>query len=587
MSHRPTAFNRAAGAGKSAYLALDSIFAGDPPLREGWQFHKDRYEELQARKWLTETDAQAAPIVAQMQHHLRRQAEILHEPSRNIDALLKRAEAEIPNLDEWEGGNLARMRHIYTHQSGLLDQDLVQRYEETLAAAEHDWIETLDIDDAPAAFAAQKAPLENALALIRETVAEPARRMGVKPSEAALDLLNPGVTNAMIDTALAKMKPGYPALVAAIQAQDNVTPPPLPVPDIPAPVQQRIFSRIRDEMLAAAGWDDAKIKAAGVTIAPLQSTQTGFCWGSNKDITLSIETTEDKLYLGLGNTWHEVGHMLYLLNMSTLPPQAQGRPVGQFNGFGVHETAAMFMEQAGLRLKAMQLVAPIIHDELAKAKAAGELPPGFNVNDPGLSAANLHAQANRPKLDDMEWGTSELALPPNMAWRTLALRKLIDNEMAVDDLPQFWADTMTDWTGTDHDPADFRIGESHIFEGLGGYFYAYLTGAFNAAEMQRQIAPAAAAADTALPAGADLSAYVKLYSDTLKTRIFDNASKYSALDTLSRAIGGRDPNDPAAYMARLTAAAQDNMPAPDMLAAGTAPPRAKPGPRPDGGTPPA
>ena len=585
MSQRPPVFNRAAGAGKSAYLALDSIFAGDPPLRQGWQFHKDRYEELQARKWLTETDDEAAPIVQRMQHHLRRQAEILHEPSHNIEGLLKRAANEIPNLDEWERGNLARMRHIYTHQSGFLDQDLVKRYETTLAAAEHDWIASLDIDDAPAAFAAQKKPLESALALIRESVAEPARRMGVKPSEAALDLLNPGITNAMIDTAFAKMKAGYPALIAAVQARALVTSDPLPVPEIPAAVQQRIFSRIRDEMLAAAGWDDTKIKAAGVTVAPLQSTQTGFCWGSNKDITLSIETYEDKLYLGLGNTWHEVGHMLYLLNMSTLPAQAQNRPVGQFNGFGVHETAAMFMEQAGLRLKAMQLVEPIIRDELAKAQAAGELPAGFDVGDPGLSAANLHAQANRPKLDDMEWGTSELALPPNMAWRVLALRRLIDNGMTVDELPQFWADTMKDWTGADHDPQDFKIGESHIFEGLGGYFYAYMTGAFNAAEMQRQIAPAAMAADKALPGNAALSAYVKLYSDTLKTRLFDHASKHSALDTLRRAIGGGDPNDPAAYMARVSAAAQDGMPAPDILASIT--PRARPAPRPDGGTTPA
>ena len=579
MSQRPPVFNRAAGAGKSAYLALDSIFAGDPPLREGWQFHKDRYEELQARKWLTETEAEADPIVQQMKHHLRRQAEILHEPSRNIESLLKRAATEIPNLDEWERGNLSRMHHIYTHQSGFLDQDLVKRYEETLAAAEHDWIASLDIDDAPTAFAAQKKPLESALALIRESVAEPARRMGVKPSEAALDLLNPGVTNTMIDAALAKMKTGYPALISAVQAQSNITPAPLPVPEIPADVQQRIFSRIRDEMLAAAGWDDTKIKAAGVTVAPLQSTQTGFCWGSNKDITLSIETYEDKLYLGLGNTWHEVGHMLYLLNMSTLPAQAQGRPVGQFNGFGAHETAAMFMEQAGLRLKAMQLVEPIIRDELTKAQSAGELPAGFGINDPGLSAENLHAQANRPKLDDMEWGTSELALPPNMAWRVLALRKLIDNDMTVDEPPQFWADTMKDWTGIAHDAADFRVGESHIFEGLGGYFYAYMTGAFNAAEMQRQIAPSAIAADKALPASADLSAYVKLYSDTLKTRLFDQASKHSALDTLRNAIGGGDPNDPSAYMARVSAAAQDGMPAPDMVAAGT--PRAKPGPRPD------
>jgi Zn-dependent M32 family carboxypeptidase len=256
MNHRPTEFNTAAGAGKSAYLALDSIFAGDPPLRQGWQHHKDRYEELQARKWLTETEDEAAPIVTAMQTHLRRQAEILHNPAHNIEDLFARAEAERGNLDDWERGNLARMRHAYTHQSGFIDPALVARYEKTLADSEHEWIATLDIEDAQEAFEAQKKPLMNALSVIRDAVAEPARRMGVKPSEAALDLLNPGMTNAAIDAGLAKMKSGYPALIAQVQEQANITPEPLPVPDIPADVQQRIFSRIRDEMLAAAGWDE-------------------------------------------------------------------------------------------------------------------------------------------------------------------------------------------------------------------------------------------------------------------------------------------------------------------------------------------
>jgi carboxypeptidase Taq len=514
-----------------------------------------------------------------MQHHMREQARILHDPSRDIDALLSRAEAQASNLDDWERGNLARMRHIYTHQSGFLKPGLIERYEQTLAEAEHDWAATLDIDDPAQAFAAQVAPFENALAVIRESVAEPARRMGVKPSEAALDLLNPGMTNAQIDRALTAMKADYPGLVAAIRAQDAQTPAPLSAPAIPSAVQLRIFARIRDEMLAAAGWDDNALQQAGITLHPMASTQTGFCWGSSKNIRLSIETTEDALYRGIGNTWHEVGHMLYLLHMSRLPPQAQDRPVAQFNGFGAHETAAMFMEQAGMRHKAMQLVAPIIHDELARAKAQGLLPAAFDVSDPSLSADNLYRQANRPQLDDMEWGTSELALVPQMAWRVEALRKLIDGDMRTRDLPQFWARSMKDWTGIDHDPADFRIDESHVFEGLGGYFWAYMTGAFTAAGLQKDIAAQAVAHDKSLPAGARLAGYVKLYSDVLEKRLFADASKRPALETLRRALNGGDPNGPAAYMDRLGAATRPDMPAPDEVLAGAGA-RRPPGPAP-------
>lgn len=570
-------FGNAAGSGREAYLALDAIFHGDPPLRRGWQLHKDKYKELQAAKWLTTTEAEAAPIIAQMQYHMREQTRILHDPLRDIDRLLTRAESQAANLDDWERGNLARMRHIFTHQSAFVKPGLIARYEQTLAQAEHDWAATFDIEDSAQAFAAQIKPLESALSVIREAVTEPARRMGVKPSEAALDLLNPGMTNAKTAQALAAMKPQYPALVAATRAQEQTTVAPLDTPAIPAAVQLKIFERIRDEMLIAAGWDDKAIRAAGITINPLATTQTGFCWGSNKNITLSIETNDDELYRGIANTWHEVGHMLYLLHMSCLPPQTQDRPVAQFNGFGAHEAAAMFMEQAGMRRTAMDLVAPIIREELVKAKAKGLLPASFDVDDPSLNAANLHKQTNRPKLDNMEWGTSELALVPQMAWRVEALQKLIDNEMAVTDLPQFWAQLMEDWTGIQHDPAAFQIGESHVFEGLGGYFWAYMTGAFTAAGLQHDIAGQAHAADKALPANARLADYVKLYSDTLTTRLFNDGCKNAPLEMLRRALKGDDPNDPAAYMQRLASATRTGMPAPDEILAGAAtPPAQKP-----------
>jgi carboxypeptidase Taq len=479
-------------------------------------------------------------------------------------------------LDNWERGNLARMNHIYTHQSGFIEPGLIERYEQTLADAEQEWISNYNEDAPEEGFAAQIEPFSRAIAVIREAVAEPARRMGVKPSEAAQDLLNPGVSNDDVDKILAKIKPGYPELVAAITAQSNETEPPLALPEIPTEVQLRIFDRLKNEMLLAAGWNEDKLAQSGVNIAPLQTSATGFSWGSNKNITISIESYEDNLVKGLGNTRHETGHLLYLLHMSTLPEQAQDRPVGQFNGFGAHETAAMFMEQAGFRHTAIELSTPIIHEELARAQSEGLLPADFDVDDPALTPDNLYRLTNRPDLQNTDWCTSELVLPPNMAWRVLAMRKLIDEEtitdpqtgaqrpFAVTDLPQFWADTMKDWTGIDHDPKAFQIGESHVFEGLGGYFWAYMTGAMSAATLHSQIAPQATAQDAKVNS---LQDYVRLYTDTLKTRLFDHASKYSPLETLLRTLNGADPHDPAAFMARVSAAAQPGMPAPDEILA--------------------
>ncbi|MBU0859396.1 MAG: hypothetical protein KJ667_05620, partial [Alphaproteobacteria bacterium] len=48
---------------------------------------------------------------------------------------------------------------------------------------------------------------------------------------------------------------------------------------------------------------------------------------------------------------------------------------------------------------------------------------------------------------------------------------------------------------------------------------------------------------------------------------FDHASKYTPLETLRRTLNGADPHDPAAFMARVSAAAQPGMPTPDEILA--------------------
>ena len=83
---------------------------------------------------------------------------------------------------------------------------------------------------------------------------------------------------------------------------------------------------------------------------------------------------------------------------------------------------------------------------------------------------------------------------------------------------------------------------------------------------------------------ARLADYVKLYSDTLTTRLFSEAGKRDPLETLRRALNGADPNNPAAFMTRLSAATQPGMPAPDETMVGT-PTGTKILPRPPGAMP--
>lgn len=538
-------FNAAGGANKEAYLSLDNIIVR-------FQECAARYEELQALKWLLPEGPGLDAIVEQMKEQRRKQVDLLHNPKRHVAALLKVAELQSALLNEWERGNLLQFRRLYTHFSGFKNIETITRYEETLGEAEQEWLETLNVareKGAAAAFQKQIPILEKAFSVRREGAREPARRLGVKISEACLDLLNPGMKNDKIDRILEQQKAFYPGLIAAVSRREAEAEPALPLnAHISRDRQLQLFSTIKDAFLESAGWTKEELKRSGVLIH-LATAQTGFSWGSPKNIRLTIETYEDDLLEGIGNTLHECGHLLYLLEMNRLPPEAQGRPVGTFNGFGVHETAAIYFEQVGLRRQFFDIIAPLIKKEL-------------DVSGPQWSAENLYNLANKPVDENMEWGSSELALGPNMAWRVLAERKILDEELAVKDLPEFWAKTMKDFTGQDHDPADFMVEESHWFEGLMGYFWAYTTGAVAASTLHDTIARDGLVPDNH-PSG--LADYLKPYYQIIRDRIFLEASKQRPADLLKKALG--TPLDIRSYHDRLRSYAGPDTPAPDEMLA--------------------
>lgn len=573
-------FRAANGQGKEAYLILDNLFTNSA-AHKSFMDLENRYHTLLPRTWLPETAPEDAERMSvEMEAIRREQIRIISASVRDpktgtghdIDVLFDRAKKHASNLTDWERGNLRVMEDYYLFLSSFKkDQQFIDKYIDTLKNSSRAWLETLNEDKADHAWQAQRPLLEASFDVLRQSMQEPARilseRLGrpVSLSEAALMQLNPGVTGKEVTETLDTIKARFRHIIAQVRAQEKsgTAPALLPLPEIPSEIQMRVFERLRQEILAGAGYDEETLAHDNVELL-FTTGATGVCWGYSRNIVLAIETYPENVTKGLSNAWHETGHALYLLEMNRLPPEARDKPVATFNGFGTHEAAAITMEQAGLRAKAFELVAPVLKDELEKAVRDGRLPPEFNTADPALSPENLYRTANRPNLTDMEWGTSELALAPNMAWRIKAFRNIFDGKLEVKDLPAFWAKEMTEWTGIKYEPENFRIGEDHIFSGLGGYFWAYMTGAFTATAFQDRIARESLAPDSR---ATDIASYSASYSNFLREKIFRHGSKDMPEELLKSVIGLSiwDKRVIHAYLERLSAAILDGMPAPDEI----------------------
>lgn len=528
-------------ASREAYLRLRDIFAD-------FQRLADHYDELQPQKWLLPEGEELNRIIAKMKFCRRQQVELLSDPEHDIEHLITVVERDTENLNDWERGNLVQFRRILTHFSGfIVDPALIDLYEDTLGNAVHQWKQTLEIAKTQgrgAAFAQQIPILECVFEMRRQIAEEPARRMNKKISEACLDYLNPGTHYAEVEAVFAALKDKHRAMFAGIQMQDAITPRPLPLPPIAADKQLAFFETIIESFLEAAGWHEAALAFENVEIRT-STTQTGFCWGHGRDITLAVGVDENNFLDGLAYTMHECGHLLYLLEMNRLPSDVQGQPVAQFNGFGIHEFSAMFFEQAGLRRRFFEIMSPKIQE-------------AFGVSGAEWSAENLYRLANRPNLEDTEWETSEQVLIPNMAWRIEAERKILDGDMAVEELPMLWAWVMEDYTGIKHDPVQFMIRESHFLEGLVGYFFAYQSGDMAATMLHSAIVRDHAAPDEKAH---DLTTYLHPYYTQIRDKVFVQGCKIAPSELLQQIFG--DYPDPVLYMERLAAPAQSGMPAPD------------------------
>ncbi len=556
-------FNRASDIAGKSYDKLCVAFRDI----KNWS---DAYEVARVKKWQAKDPLARESALQEMSQVRQAIVSRLNDPQHAIPVLLNQTNAHADALTGAQQGNLFLMQKTYDEMRPFMPDaqhssaDKLMQHEKNLDTAFRQWAMTLGLAETDPALAwqKQKQPLLDAAMTIGESMRTVAQARNLSLYDACLQKLCPGMSEQSVSAMFASLKKEYAPMVQKIRAEDQRTQDdkPLPLPSIPKEAQAEIFAALRDDVLAAAGWD-AQSMADQNIVLKLSTAQTGYSWGSPKNITVAIETYEENFMASYLNCFHELGHTVYLMHLNRLPEDQQKQMTANFNGFGAHEFSAMNFEMMASRRDFLAQATPRIHDILQRH--------GVDTDNPALSVDNLYKTANRPDLERNYWGASELVLAPNMAFRAQTERDILtaiearDRETLktiIDEMPQRWSDTMAGYLGEEArpDPNLFSLGESHWFEDLLGYFPAYMQGAIAAAQMQTTVIK------TLPPAGGDLTTLIRQYIQPMEAFYLQGASK-NPVTLLAETVGG--PMDTGHYLARLSSAALPGMPGPDAVLA--------------------
>lgn len=460
-----------------------------------WQDISNQIDVLKPKAWLeTENSRKLKRIAGKISKLKKQQIKSLSKGTRkrDLEEFFEHHRQNNPSSTEELQIFAPELRENYRWFAHTVypPKNEALRFQKMAAKVESKWaiFDALkDKKGAEFAWKKQAQQLEKSFGMRRKMAEPVAQALGIKPSEVTLDFWNPHFRNEHIDAWIKELEDkGVKDLIkkhyasAENSTQENM----IELPDMSAHTEavHNLFTAVRNQMLEAAGWTKERLKKEGVTLPDIAFVANGFCWGDPTQITMGVEFRDGNFASGFSNLIHETGHLLYMLSRHETPQIIQNTPLGHINGYSAHEFAAMSLEQTALKKEFMPILESLV------AKYIPEVVYDENGKiDPAWAAENLTKVFSQQNNTETEWGSSEICLAPSMVYRALAERKIMDGELSVQDLPRFWAQTMTEWTGKPHDAKDFSLDESHWFDDNAGYFWAYQFGAMAGSAMYESV----------------------------------------------------------------------------------------------------
>ena len=454
-----------------------------------WQAYSDLIDELKPQAWEATDEDNLKQISKRITDAALSRYDLF-----NDDPDLKQAlETYFSDHDYGEDDPVTREYYrCFAHTAYVERGDLERFYAQTpkMQSVFEKSMRIAETEGKPQAWEYIRKHLSEMFELRRAMAMPVAEIMDIKASEVTLDFWNPHSREDDVNRVIK----GFDALKPLVRNfyENSKAPNFLPV-TIDDKHQGKIaamFEVVRTEILNQAGWHKNRLEQEGITISPITFTSGfSYCWGSPKDIRMGFDYENDNLPLSFSNFIHETGHLIYMLSRNNMPEDVIGTPAGHINGYSVHEAAAIALEQSSYDQAVVKLFAKAIHNRLPEVvkDENGEIKPEWTEDN----LAKVFAYQNPNPTDDTlgtEWCDNEIVMVPNMLWRINVERDILDGKMTINEIPEYWAEFMTDWTGIDHNPDDFALGENHWLDDNAGYFYGYIFGAITAASMRHEIA---------------------------------------------------------------------------------------------------
>jgi carboxypeptidase Taq len=360
---------------------------------------------------------------------------------------------EDASLSPWQRANLREIARYHLHASAI-PADLVEKTVMARSDSVMSWREARPAND----FKRLAPKLEALFALKREEAGIKAELMGITPYEALLDQYDPGRREAQVDSLFDDLANYLPDTVQQILARQAESPAALQ-PEGPFPIaQQEALSQAVMEVL------DFPFERGR-----LDTAAHPFSGGAEGDIRITTRYAEDDFTKSLMAVIHEVGHALY---EDGRPPEWRGQPVGRARGMTLHESQSLLLEmQAARSDEFIRFLTPKAREILGGA-------------GPAWDDENILRLYRRVEPSLIRVYADEVTYPLHIILRYRLEKAIVNDEIAVADLPAAWNELMQEYLGVVPDTdRDGLMQDVHWPEGLLGYFPTYSLGALTAAQI--------------------------------------------------------------------------------------------------------
>ena len=417
---------------------------------------------------------------------------------------------------EWDGANLALMRHAHTRATAL-PADLVEAQARANSRCEKVWREARRASD----FAAVLPELQEVVRLVRHQADALAPALGLAPYDALMDGYQRGIGAADVGPVFAQYEAFLrDALPRALERQAR-QPDPVPLHGaFPAELQEGLCRRL--STLAGLDADHSRLD---------RSTHP-FCGGTPTDVRITTRYDEADPAQALMGVMHETGHALYERG---LPAGHARQPVGEAAGMAAHESQSLIVEMQACRSDAyLAWLGPELHRL-------------FGGDGAPYAPANLSRLWRRVRRGLIRVDADEMTYPAHVILRFRLEQAMVSGDLLPADLPGAWNDGL-------HALLDVRpsgdaqgcLQDIHWYDGLFGYFPSYTLGAMAAAQLMAAARRDVPGLDDALGQG-----NLGLLVGWLRTHVHGQGSRLGFNDLLRAATGKPlDPTDFEAHLAR-------------------------------------